>query len=116
MPRWLRIGAVITAAIVEHELDLPKADRPAAAPREDALSTAIERHVLSLLKDESLGSLPSEGLYASVLEQMERPLLSAVLAATRGNQIRAAKILGLNRNTLRKKLKGLDVSLVHRLK
>ncbi|MFO1236395.1 MAG: nitrogen regulation protein NR(I) [Alphaproteobacteria bacterium] len=112
----LHAEEVITAAIVEHELDLPKADRPAAAPREDALSTAIERHVLSLLKDESLGSLPSEGLYASVLEQMERPLLSAVLEATRGNQIRAAKILGLNRNTLRKKLKGLDVSLVHRLK
>jgi two-component system nitrogen regulation response regulator GlnG len=47
---------------------------------------------------------------------MERPLLSLTLAATRGNQIRAAQLLGLNRNTLRKKLRELDIQVVRGIK
>jgi len=43
---------------------------------------------------------------------MERPLISMTLAATRGNQIKAAEILGLNRNTLRKKIRELDIEVV----
>ncbi len=43
---------------------------------------------------------------------MEYPLLSAALAATRGNQIRAADLLGLNRNTLRKKIRDLDIQVI----
>ena len=43
---------------------------------------------------------------------MERPLIAMPLAATRGNQIKAAKILGLNRNTLRKKIRELDIEIV----
>jgi len=53
--------------------------------------------------DEALRALP--GLYDRILQHVERPLLMAALAATRGNQIRAAALLGLNRNTLRKKIK-----------
>ncbi len=52
---------------------------------------------------------PPDGLYDRVLAEMERPLLAMTLAATRGNQIRAAKLLGINRNTLRKKLTDLDL-------
>ena len=48
--------------------------------------------------------LPPDGLYDRILAEVERPLLTQALAATRGNQIRAAKLLGINRNTLRKKL------------
>jgi len=43
---------------------------------------------------------------------VEYPLLSAALAATRGNQIRAADLLGVNRNTLRKKIRDLDVQVI----
>ncbi|HXH03700.1 MAG TPA: DNA-binding transcriptional regulator Fis [Candidatus Competibacteraceae bacterium] len=50
------------------------------------------------------GDLPSN-LYQLVLEQMEQPLLETVLHYTRGNQTRAAAVLGINRSTLRKKLK-----------
>ena len=49
-----------------------------------------------------------------VMAEVERPLISLCLAATRGNQIRAAKLLGLNRNTLRKKIRDLDVPVVRR--
>ena len=47
-----------------------------------------------------------------MLHEMERPLISMTLAATRGNQIKAAEILGLNRNTLRKKIRELDIEVV----
>ena len=54
-------------------------------------------------------SLPPPGLYHRILRELEYPLISAALAATRGNQIKAAKLLGMNRNTLRKKVRDLDI-------
>jgi two-component system nitrogen regulation response regulator GlnG len=56
--------------------------------------------------------LPPDGMYDRVISEVERPLLSLALGATRGNQLRAARLLGLNRNTLRKKIKDLDVPVV----
>ena len=56
--------------------------------------------------------LPAPGLYHRTLEEVERPLLTAALAATHGNQIRAAEVLGLNRNTLRKKIRDLDLTVL----
>ncbi len=55
--------------------------------------------------------LPPPGLYDRVLTEMEYPLILAALTATRGNQIKAADLLGLNRNTLRKKIRELGVSV-----
>jgi Fis family transcriptional regulator len=52
-----------------------------------------------------LGGQPPANLYKLVLEEVEQPLLETVLQYTRGNQTRAAEILGINRSTLRKKLK-----------
>jgi two-component system nitrogen regulation response regulator GlnG len=75
----------------------------------DTLSAIVERY----LNQEFVanGGLPPPGLYDRILHEIERPLISMCLAATRGNQIRAAQVLGLNRNTLRKKIRelGLDV-------
>jgi two-component system nitrogen regulation response regulator GlnG len=53
--------------------------------------------------------LPAAGLYDRVLQEIERPLITLSLEATRGNQMKAADLLGLNRNTLRKKLRDLDI-------
>ena len=54
----------------------------------------------------------TEGLYDMVLGQMERPLITLVLEKCRWNQLKAARVLGLNRNTLRKKIKALDIKKV----
>ena len=55
--------------------------------------------------------LPPEGLYDRLLVEFERPLVAAALAATNGNQVRAADLLGLNRNTLRKKIRELGIRM-----
>ena len=55
--------------------------------------------------------LPPPGLYHRILREIEDPLITAALAATRGNQIRAAELLGVNRNTLRKKIRDLDIQV-----
>ena len=49
---------------------------------------------------------------AGALREVERPLIRMTLAATRGNQIKAAAMLGLNRNTLRKKIRDLDIPVI----
>lgn len=60
-------------------------------------------------------SLPPAGLYERMLAEMEPPLLRAALAATAGNQLRAADLLGINRNTLRSKLRERSVRVVRGL-
>ena len=55
------------------------------------------------------GLCPSSGLYDRVIQEVERPLLSATLKSVKGNQKKAAEILGMNRNTLRKKLADLHI-------
>jgi two-component system nitrogen regulation response regulator GlnG len=76
-----------------------------------SLAGAVERHLSELFKAHG-DALPPPGLYHRVLRELEYPLISAVLAATRGNQIKAAELLGLNRNTLRKKVRDLDIRLM----
>jgi len=56
--------------------------------------------------------LPPAGLYDRILRQVEVPLFTAALSATRGNQIKAAELLGLNRNTLRSRIKSLDIKII----
>jgi two-component system, NtrC family, nitrogen regulation response regulator GlnG len=58
------------------------------------------------------GKLPPDGLYNRILEEVEPPLIRAVLSATRGNQLKAADVLGINRNTLRSKIKQHNISMI----
>ena len=60
----------------------------------------------------SAAHTPTRDIYDQVIAEVERPLIRMTLAATRGNQIKAAEMLGLNRNTLRKKIKDLDIAVV----
>jgi len=75
------------------------------------LTDAVDRHLQALFAAHG-DRLPPDGMYDRVISEVERPLLSLALGATRGNQLRAARLLGLNRNTLRKKIKDLDVPVV----
>ena len=61
--------------------------------------------------EEALQSGEPAEIYRKLLERVERPLLETVLARTEGNQIRAAALLGINRNTLRKKISELGIVL-----
>jgi two-component system nitrogen regulation response regulator GlnG len=101
----------ISAAVVDAELSQPAMVSTNDEPRsEEGLSSAVERHLASYFASVGDG-LPPPGLYHRVLREIEHPLLSVTLAATRGNQIRAADLLGVNRNTLRKKIRDLDIQV-----
>ena len=78
---------------------------------DEGLAEMVER-VLSREFASHGDQLPPEGLYERVLKDIEKPLFTISLAATRGNQIKAAQLLGINRNTLRKKIRELDVQVV----
>ncbi len=83
----------------------------AAGGNSDGLSAVVESHLANYFSAHH-DQLPPPGLYSRILREIERPLLELTLDATRGNQIKAAAVLGLNRNTLRKKIKilGIDVT------
>jgi len=75
-----------------------------------SLSMSVEQHLKNFFKLHK-GKLPSSGLYSRIINEVERPLISICLNATKGNQIKASKLLGLNRNTLRKKIKELKIKV-----
>ncbi|MGE3182858.1 MAG: nitrogen regulation protein NR(I) [Phycisphaerae bacterium] len=101
----------ISAAVIESELAQPALASVPEPTSEENLSSFVERHLARYFSGFESG-LPPPGLYHRVLREIEQPLLSAALAATRGNQIRAADLLGVNRNTLRKKIRELDIPVV----
>jgi two-component system nitrogen regulation response regulator GlnG len=101
----------ITAPVIDAELAQPSVPASEKAPTEEGLSAAVERNLTRYFASFENG-LPPPGLYHRVLKEIEYPLLSAALAVTRGNQIRAADLLGLNRNTLRKKIRDLDIQVI----
>jgi two-component system nitrogen regulation response regulator GlnG len=84
-------------------------DLPPGAP--EPLARAVERQIRQFLAAHRDGIAPSD-IYDRVLAEVERPLIQMTLAATRGNQIKAAAMLGLNRNTLRKKIRDLEIPVV----
>jgi two-component system nitrogen regulation response regulator GlnG len=94
---------VITAELAEARLD--GSDTDAAG---NSLGAAVENHLGRYFSAHTDG-LPPTGLYQRVLREVERPLIALSLTATRGNQLQAAKLLGLNRNTLRKKIREFDI-------
>jgi len=96
----------IGARIIEREL-AEQATTP-AGEGPVSLSTLVERNLASYFASQP-GGVPPTGLYDRILAEIERPLFQLTLAATRGNQMRAAEVLGLNRNTLRKRLHDLGI-------
>jgi len=81
---------------------------PSSATRSDNLQQQVSQHLRHYFAAHS-HSLPPDGLYERVLLLIEKPLIEETLRATDGNQLRAAKVLGINRNTLRKKMQQLGL-------
>ncbi|MEM8985967.1 MAG: helix-turn-helix domain-containing protein [Pseudomonadota bacterium] len=81
---------------------------PPASRASGAISQAMDEHLKAYFKALD-GHKPPTGLYEQVLREVERPLIRQCLAATDGNKMRAAEILGLNRNTLSKKIRSLGL-------
>jgi two-component system nitrogen regulation response regulator GlnG len=110
---------VIGASVIDLELADPQ---PAAGPASptapsngpETLSSAVERHIKEFLAAHNDG-LGVTDVYDKIIAEVERPLIRLTLAATRGNQIKAASMLGLNRNTLRKKIRDLEIPVVRGL-
>ena len=84
------------------------AARAEAVERENELSSTVRKMMKQYFKDLD-GEKPS-GIYNMVVNCVEKPLLEVVMNHAQGNQTRAAELLGINRNTLRKKLQehGID--------
>jgi two-component system, NtrC family, nitrogen regulation response regulator GlnG len=99
---------VIATELAEGGMEAePQVSQGVAEP----LATAVERHIRQFLAATHDG-MPMRDIYDRVIAEVERPLIQMTLASTRGNQIKAAAMLGLNRNTLRKKIRDLDVPVV----
>ena len=107
------IGAEqITAELVE---TAPAPSETPAAAGPEPLVRAVERHIRNFLAAHHDNGVAPSDIYDRVIAEVERPLIRLTLAATRGNQIKAAAMLGLNRNTLRKKIRDLDIPVVRGL-
>ncbi len=102
---------VISGDLVEEELSVTSRDQETANTDAGGISDSVSRHLREYFRAHR-GRLPASGLYDRVLHEIEKPLISQTLDATGGNQIKAAAVLGLNRNTLRKKIKDLGIEVV----
>jgi Fis family transcriptional regulator, factor for inversion stimulation protein len=76
----------------------------------ESLPATVDTCLKTYFKDLN-GMAPANGMYVKVISQVEKPLIEHVLRYVRCNQVRAANILGINRNTLRKKIQSLDIDL-----
>ena len=99
----------ITPNHVEENLNLiPSVNSNKLDADNGKLSSSVEKHIKRYF-DLHGDSLPPPGLYNRILKEIELPLIALSLSATRGNQIKTSELLGINRNTLRKKIKDLDI-------
>ena len=87
----------------------------AGADSNEGLGSVVERQLRNYF-DAHRNDMPASGLYDRIIREVEKPLIELTLNLTRGNQIKAAYLLGLNRNTLRKKIRDLDIDLIRGVK
>jgi two-component system nitrogen regulation response regulator GlnG len=112
----LQSGDTISDTAVSAELKEPAKTFPIdSGEGPQSLAAAVEQYLTQYFLSHG-DKLPPAGVYDRIVQEVERPLISICLAATRGNQIRAAQLLGLNRNTLRKKIRDLGLEVIRGLR
>ncbi|KKB08511.1 chemotaxis protein CheY [Devosia geojensis] len=102
---------VISAEIVQNELNITDRQPASGITGPVDVAVAVEAHVGQLLREYE-PNLPPPGLYQRVIDKVEAPLIAMALNACSGNQIKAADLLGLNRNTLRKKIRVHSIEII----
>ncbi|GIW44445.1 MAG: acetoacetate metabolism regulatory protein AtoC [Candidatus Binatia bacterium] len=95
--------------LMPDDLMIGEAPRKPVASEEWTLEAAVRRAAESFLASRPEPLLPN--LYSWMLQRVERPLIELALERTGGNQLRAAALLGINRNTLHKKMRQLHIAL-----
>ncbi len=102
----------INADMLDAEMSEPRSNGDASDDSDEtrSLGELVERHLATYFAGFG-GNLPPPGLYDRTIREIEVPLITAALTATRGNQIKAAELLGLNRNTLRSRIKMLNIQV-----
>ncbi|MBN66751.1 MAG: nitrogen regulation protein NR(I) [Rickettsiales bacterium] len=101
---------IITPASVNAELQTEHNAQDSMQSRDaNSLQAQVAAHLRAFFAAHT-DNTPAPGLYNRVVRLVEKPLIEHTLAATGGNQLKAAKILGINRNTLRKKIQELDIT------
>jgi two-component system nitrogen regulation response regulator GlnG len=108
----LSSSPTISADQLQHELTAPAAN-VLAMPSEviaASFTTHIESHLNAYFASHA-HTLPAPGLHERMLALLEKPLIEHTLRAARGNQIQAARVLGINRNTLRKKIADYGIEI-----
>lgn len=117
--RRLTLGArgdQVSASDVELMLaEQPEGTRFSSDTDQDRLGQSVGRHLRRYF-DLHGTDLPPNGLYGRILREIERPLIEISIEATGGNQAKCADLLGINRNTLRKKISELDINVTRRRK
>ena len=93
----------------------PQMDVPLGEVGAEKLAASVARHLRRYF-DLHGNMLPPDGLYARILREIEMPLIQISLESTGGNQAKCADLLGINRNTLRKKITDLDIEVTRRRK
>ncbi|WP_041795067.1 nitrogen regulation protein NR(I) [Pararhodospirillum photometricum] len=106
------IGVDVIEAELSQAAPLPT---PEGEGGTESLSAMVDRHLRHYFAAHG-DALPPPGLHERISREVERPMITLCLEATRGNQIRAAHLLGLNRNTLRKKIRDLDIQVIRGVK
>lgn len=105
----LTAGALITLKDLKGIISMSPAEILHEDLEELALEEIVHKKLSSFLS--RFDQLDPMDLYTTIIQMVERPLISLVLQKTRGNQIQASKVLGINRNTLRKMIKTLKIKL-----
>ncbi len=114
-PQETIVESLIEAELAEPESYASEGFEPKQHSQPLTLAESIEQH-LEIYFAQFGNDIPPPGLYHRILRELEAPLITVSLAATRGNQIKAAEMLGLNRNTLRKKIRDLELPVVRTLR
>ena len=100
----------ISYKLVEEQLSLFSEKEIEELEHVEGLSASVQKHLIRYFELHE-NSLPPVGLYNRVLKEVEYPLIALSLSSAKGNQLKAAKLLGINRNTLRKKINELDINV-----